>query len=59
MLTPCIRVCKLDSNKCVACGRTKTEIAEWIKLSYTEKNKIIMRLTKEGYPKYESDHSIR
>lgn len=36
MITPCIRVCRLDptTHVCIGCNRTKKEIMEWS--SYTD-----------------------
>ena len=42
--TPCIRVCVVEpeSGFCIGCGRTRTEIGNWLGLSPTER-KTIMR----------------
>lgn len=41
--SPCVRICKLKNDVCVACGRTTEQIKNW--LSYSEKQrKEIMRI---------------
>ena len=47
--TPCIGICKVDYNKgtCIGCGRTISEISNWIKLSELEKKEIMLRLKKD------------
>jgi predicted Fe-S protein YdhL (DUF1289 family) len=40
-LSPCIRVCRLDSRDvCVGCGRTLDEIARWSQLKVDEQRAI-------------------
>ena len=39
--TPCIRVCKLNNDVCIACHRTKQEVFAWSFYS-EEKRKEIM-----------------
>jgi uncharacterized protein len=41
--TPCIRVCILDPDTglCEGCGRTRDEIADWYRLSETERLRIM------------------
>jgi uncharacterized protein len=45
MATPCIKVCKLDGqNRCIGCGRTLQEIAEWTSITDAERFQIMDRL---------------
>ena len=36
MPTPCIDVCAVDDERCIACGRTLAEIAAWGTMTETE-----------------------
>ena len=43
--SPCISICKLDSNKiCKGCGRTKKEIKNWSKFSNKQREEIMERI---------------
>lgn len=42
--TPCIRVCKLQNEICLACHRTKREIITWLFLSEEKRKEIIKRI---------------
>lgn len=43
--SPCIKICRLDVNKiCIGCKRTGEEIAEWSKLSDTQKQQVLDRI---------------
>lgn len=46
--TPCIKVCVIDpvSKLCEGCGRTLGEIAQWGRLSETERLAIMAALPK-------------
>jgi predicted Fe-S protein YdhL (DUF1289 family) len=45
--SPCIRVCVIDpaSQLCEGCGRTLQEIAEWSRLSESERRAIMATLS--------------
>ena len=48
MLTPCVRLCKLDENNiCVGCGRTAVEIGTWNRYTDEQRLEIITRLQKD------------
>jgi len=42
--SPCIGVCRLENEKCVGCGRTKSEIADWWDMTDNQKQQILDRL---------------
>ena len=44
--SPCINICTLDnkSNLCIGCLRTSAEIANWVYLSVSEKNEVILEI---------------
>jgi predicted Fe-S protein YdhL (DUF1289 family) len=46
MVSPCIRLCTLDpdSGICVGCGRTLTEIGNWVRYSEAERQAIMALL---------------
>ena len=46
MESPCINICQLDDTTgiCEGCGRTREEIASWIRYSPTERAKIMAGL---------------
>jgi predicted Fe-S protein YdhL (DUF1289 family) len=42
--SPCINLCRLDEfNVCIGCKRHLDEIAEWSRMGYEEKLKIVQR----------------
>ena len=49
--SPCVKICKLAKRKnsdekfCLGCGRTKEEIKAWKKMTDTEKQTVLKRLT--------------
>jgi predicted Fe-S protein YdhL (DUF1289 family) len=50
--TPCVAVCTtLFDDICRGCGRTVLEVAHWITMSEEEKDKVWIRITREGYPR--------
>ncbi|NYT64654.1 DUF1289 domain-containing protein [Alcaligenaceae bacterium] len=50
--SPCVAVCStLYDDICRGCGRTITEVANWVILDDTEKKQIWQRITAEGYPR--------
>jgi len=44
IISPCIKVCKVENQVCIGCGRTTQEIAEWFKASDKRKRDILERL---------------
>ena len=42
--TPCIKVCKLVKNRCIGCGRTFTQISNWMNYSENKRRKIMEKL---------------
>ena len=41
---PCIDVCKFDNDVCHGCGRTKTEVRRWKRMSDEERRAVLVRL---------------
>ncbi len=44
VVSPCIKICTLQNDFCIGCGRTTQEIAEWTKASDKKKRDILERL---------------
>ncbi|MCO5730041.1 DUF1289 domain-containing protein [Rhizobium sp. SSA_523] len=46
MMTPCTRVCSIDTatGLCVGCGRTRDEIASWASLAPEERAALMIEL---------------
>ena len=44
VVSPCIKICTLQDNFCIGCGRSTQEIAEWTKASNKKKREILERL---------------
>ena len=44
VVSPCIKICTLQDDFCIGCGRTTQEIAEWSKASDKKKRDILERL---------------
>ena len=46
MISPCIRLCTLDTDDatCVGCGRTLAEIGRWMRYSEAERRAIVNAL---------------
>ena len=44
VVSPCIKICTLQNDFCIGCGRTTQEIAEWSKASDEKKRDILERL---------------
>lgn len=42
--SPCLRACRLEGEVCAGCGRTRTEIATWTRMSAAERDVIMARL---------------
>ena len=41
IISPCVKVCKVENKVCIGCGRTTHEIAEWFKASDKRKREIV------------------
>ena len=48
VLSPCIKVCKIEAGVCVGCKRTLTELTDWYKLSDQEKLSILEKIKQRG-----------
>jgi len=62
MISPCINVCKItpDTQVCIGCFRTLQEIAEWSRLTDTERYDIMKRLKEKANEKAKEDtNSLR
>lgn len=42
--SPCVRKCNLVGDMCTGCGRTRYEIASWLRLKPSERANIMARL---------------
>lgn len=42
--SPCIKLCKVEKGVCVGCGRTLSQIANWLNYSPEQREKIIKEL---------------
>jgi predicted Fe-S protein YdhL (DUF1289 family) len=50
--TPCVAICStLFDEVCRGCGRTVSEVANWVFMSEEEKNVVWERILREGYPR--------
>lgn len=45
--SPCIGVCRVERGRCVGCGRSLTEIAQWTRYSEAERAAIMRRLARQ------------
>ena len=45
--SPCIKVCKLENNHCIGCGRSKHDITYWNEYSNEKKFQIVRKLKKK------------
>ena len=41
LISPCVKICKVENDTCIGCGRTTHEIAEWFNASDKRKREII------------------
>ena len=46
MISPCIKVCRLEEGICTGCGRTQDQIRDWLILTDKERKKIMKKLKK-------------
>lgn len=44
LLTPCVRVCKLENGICIGCKRTEEELSAWFWYTDEEKLQIMKQL---------------
>ena len=44
VVSPCIKICTLQDDFCIGCGRSTQEIAEWSTASSKRKESILERL---------------
>ena len=44
VVSPCIKICTLQNDFCIGCGRSTKEIAEWSTASKKRKEEILERL---------------
>ena len=40
MISPCVKICKVQKDICIGCGRTDTEIERWQTYTNPEKKDI-------------------
>ena len=43
--SPCIKVCTIEKNICIGCGRTQDEIREWFYADDERKQQILKRIS--------------
>jgi predicted Fe-S protein YdhL (DUF1289 family) len=49
-VSPCIKICQLDlTDRCLGCGRTRSEIARWSGMSFEERRAVNARLRFRGH----------
>ena len=46
--SPCISICEVEKGRCIGCGRTETEIAEWRDYPEEKRLAIMDRLDEEA-----------
>jgi predicted Fe-S protein YdhL (DUF1289 family) len=50
--TPCVAVCSTTFDDiCRGCGRTVSEVADWVFMDQTQKNVVWERILLQGYPR--------
>lgn len=50
--TPCVAVCSTTFDEiCRGCGRSVVEVAHWVSMAPTEKERVWKRILAEGYPR--------
>ena len=44
--TPCVKICVVEPETgfCIGCGRTRTEIAQWLSLNDAQRNTVMAEL---------------
>ena len=43
--SPCIKICTIEQNICIGCGRTQDEIREWFYADDERKQQILKRIS--------------
>ena len=46
--SPCVSICEVEHGRCIGCGRTETEIAEWRDYPEAKRLAIMDRLEEEA-----------
>jgi len=46
--SPCVSICEVESGRCIGCGRTEQEIAEWRDYPEEKRLAIMDRLEREA-----------
>lgn len=46
--SPCVSICEVEQGRCIGCGRTETEIAEWRDYPEVKRLAIMDRLDEEA-----------
>ena len=46
--SPCVSICEMESGRCIGCGRSETEIAEWRDYPEEKRLAIMDRLEREA-----------
>ncbi|HZH56930.1 DUF1289 domain-containing protein [Yanghanlia caeni] len=50
--TPCVGVCStLYDDICRGCGRTVSEVANWVFFDEAQKREVWRRISEQGYPR--------
>jgi hypothetical protein len=50
--SPCVGVCSTTFDDiCRGCGRTISEVSNWVAMDVEQKKKVWLRILSEGYPK--------
>jgi len=44
MKTPCLNICQLEDDRCIGCGRTIDEIAQWVFMTDDEREQVMKSL---------------
>jgi predicted Fe-S protein YdhL (DUF1289 family) len=44
--SPCVKICRLESDTCVGCHRTVDEIARWMRMSDNERQAVVDRINR-------------
>lgn len=49
--SPCIKICSIDNEKCIGCGRSLEQIANWRNYSEDERLEIMRQIKEKGEEK--------
>ena len=47
MISPCVKQCKLQADKCTGCGRTKQQIIDWSRYTDEQRKAAMAQLRKD------------